>query len=108
MTTPPPPKQVSIAPLLKRLSSPAPQDNTVKASDIALAFSRTFENELNYTQLASLLTLLHSTGKDRHPDVIAKCAQAMREAAVPVDSTRLRAAVRKRRESARRIQGRTL
>ena len=94
----PPPKQVSIAPLLKRLSSPAPQDNTVKPDDIALAFSRTFENELNHTQLASLLTLLHSTGKDRHPDVIAKCAQAMRDAAVQVDKRKLRQVVRQRRK----------
>ena len=93
-----PPTPVSIAPLLKRLSSPAPQDNTVKASDIALAFSRTFDNQLNHTQLSALLTLLHSTGKDRHPDVIAKCAQAMRDAAVQVDKRRLRAVVRKRRK----------
>lgn len=96
MTTAPP-KQVSIAPLLKLLSVPPPKDNTVKAEDIALAFSRTFENELNHTQLAALLTLLHSTGKDRHPDVIAKCAQAMRHAAVHVDDQKLRAVVRKRK-----------
>ena len=94
----PPPKHVSIAPLLKLLSSPPPKDNTVKAEDIALAFSRTFENELNHTQLAPLLTLLHSTGKDRHPDVIAKCAQAMRDAAVQVDKRNLRAVVHKRRK----------
>ena len=97
MTTPPP-KQVSIAPLLKILSRPLPQDNTVKASDIALAFSRTFDNELNPTQLAALLTLLHSTGKDRHPDVIAKCAQAMRDAAVQVDKRKLQSVVNKRRK----------
>ena len=94
----PQPKHVSIAPLLKLLSSPPPRDNTVKAEDIALAFSRTFENELNHTQLASLLTLLHSTGKDRHPDVIAKCAAAMRDAAVQVDKRKLRDVVRKRRK----------
>ncbi|EXJ68295.1 anthranilate phosphoribosyltransferase [Cladophialophora psammophila CBS 110553] len=97
MTDPPPPKHVSIAPLLKKLSAPSPQDNSVKAEDIALAFSRTFENELNPTQLAALLTLLHSTGKDRHPDVIAKCAESMRDAAVQVDKHRLREVVRKRK-----------
>ncbi|KAJ9607769.1 anthranilate phosphoribosyltransferase [Cladophialophora chaetospira] len=94
----PTPKHVSIAPLLKLLSVPPPKDNPVKAEDIALAFSRTFENELNPTQLAALLTLLHSTGKDRHPDVIAKCAQSMRDAAVQVDKRKLRDVVRKRRK----------
>ncbi|KIW95158.1 anthranilate phosphoribosyltransferase [Cladophialophora bantiana CBS 173.52] len=97
MADPPPPKHVSIAPLLKKLSAPSPQDNSVKAEDIALAFSRTFENELNPTQLAALLTLLHSTGKDRHPDVIAKCAESMRDAAVQVDKHKLREVVRKRK-----------
>ncbi|KAH0844697.1 anthranilate phosphoribosyltransferase [Fonsecaea monophora] len=97
MADPPPPKYVSIAPLLKKLSAPSPQDNSVRAEDIALAFSRTFENELNPTQLAALLTLLHSTGKDRHPDVIAKCAESMRDAAVQVDKQKLREVVRKRK-----------
>ncbi|KIX94420.1 uncharacterized protein Z520_09806 [Fonsecaea multimorphosa CBS 102226] len=92
-----PPKYVSIAPLLKKLSAPPPLDNNVKAEDIALAFSRTFDNQLNPTQLAALLTLLHSTGKDRHPDVIAKCAQSMRDAAVQVDKHKLREVVRKRK-----------
>ncbi|KIW31920.1 anthranilate phosphoribosyltransferase [Cladophialophora immunda] len=92
-----PPKYVSIAPLLKKLSAPAPQDNSVKAEDIALAFSRTFDNQLNPTQLAALLTLLHSTGKDRHPDVIARCAASMRDAAVQVDKQKLREVVRKRK-----------
>jgi anthranilate phosphoribosyltransferase len=91
-------RHVSIAPLLKSLSNPPPRENSVKAEDIALAFSRTFENELNHTQLAALLTLLHSTGKDRHPDVIAKCAQAMRDAAVQVDDKRLKEVVAKRRK----------
>src|SRR5882757_3554390 len=93
----PPPKHVSIAPLLKKLSAPSPQDNTVKAEDIALAFSRTFDNQLNGTQMAALLTLLHSTGKDRHPDVIAKCAESMRDAANHVDKRLLRNAVGKRK-----------
>ncbi|OAP60806.1 anthranilate phosphoribosyltransferase [Fonsecaea erecta] len=91
------PKYVSIAPLLKKLSAPPPHDNSVNADDIALAFSRTFDNQLNPTQLAALLTLLHSTGKDRHPDVIAKCAASMRDAAVQVDKQKLREVVRKKR-----------
>ncbi|KIX04263.1 anthranilate phosphoribosyltransferase [Rhinocladiella mackenziei CBS 650.93] len=92
-----PPQYVSIAPLLKKLSAPRPQDNYVNAEDIALAFSRTFENQLNATQLAALLTLLHSTGKDRHPDVIAKCAESMRNAANQADKQRLREVVGKRK-----------
>jgi len=90
---------VSIAPLLKKLSAPAPQSNKVDAEEIALAFSRTFENRLNGTQLASLLTLLHSTKKDRHPDVIAKCAQSMRDAANQVDRQYLRQVIGKRKRS---------
>lgn len=97
MTTPPPPRHVSIAPLLKKLSAPSPQDNRVNAEDIALAFSRTFEDQLNGTQLAALLTLLHSTGKDRHPEVIAKCAASMRDAAVPTNKRQLSEAVRKKK-----------
>lgn len=100
-----PPRHVSIAPLLKKLSSPAPQDNSVNAEDIALAFSRTFEDQLNGTQLASLLTLLHSTGKDRHPDVIAKCAESMRNAANPANKQKLRKAVGKRKRGVGSYRG---
>ncbi|KAK5465256.1 anthranilate phosphoribosyltransferase [Exophiala xenobiotica] len=92
-------RHVSIAPLLKKLSAPSPQDNNVKAEDIALAFSRTFEDQLNSTQLASLLTLLHSTGKDRHPDVIARCAASMRDAAIQVNKQQLKKVIGKRKRS---------
>ncbi|RMZ92436.1 hypothetical protein DV736_g348, partial [Chaetothyriales sp. CBS 134916] len=97
-----PPKYVSIAPLLKALSSPPPHSEhhpayTISSSDIALAFSRTFENLLSPTQLAALLTLLHSTGRDRHPDVIAKCAASMRDAATKVDAKTLVSVLGKRK-----------
>ncbi|RMZ78926.1 hypothetical protein DV737_g3684, partial [Chaetothyriales sp. CBS 132003] len=97
-----PPKYVSIAPLLKALSSPPPHSPhhpayTVSSSDIALAFSRTFENLLNPTQLAALLTLLHSTGRDRHPDVIAKCAASMCDASTKVDAKTLASVLGKRK-----------
>lgn len=92
---------VSIAPLLKILSEPPPKPNNVPAKDIALAFSRTFENRLNSSQLAALLTLLHSTGKDKHPDVIAECAAVMREAAVTIDTKRLAQVIGKRK----RVEG---
>ncbi|KAK5259065.1 anthranilate phosphoribosyltransferase [Exophiala xenobiotica] len=101
----PSPRHVSIAPLLKKLSAPSPQDNNVKAEDIALAFSRTFEDQLNSTQLASLLTLLHSTGKDRHPDVIARCAASMRDAAVQVNKQQLKKVIGKRKRSLGKYNG---
>ncbi|KIV79275.1 anthranilate phosphoribosyltransferase [Exophiala sideris] len=99
------PRKVSIAPLLKRLSAPAPQDNNVNAEDIALAFSRTFEDELSGTQLSALLTLLHSTGKDRHPDVVARCAQSMRDAAVPINHQQLRTVIGKRKRGLGKYRG---
>ncbi|RMZ80359.1 hypothetical protein DV738_g2851, partial [Chaetothyriales sp. CBS 135597] len=99
---PQPPQYVSIAPLLRALSSPPPHSEhhpayTISSSDIALAFSRTFENLLSPTQLAALLTLLHSTGRDRHPDVIAKCAASMRDAAIQVDAKVLAPVLGKRK-----------
>jgi anthranilate phosphoribosyltransferase len=97
-TTPSQSKHVSIAPLLKRLAAIPQASHLVPSDDIALAFSRTFEDALNPTQLAALLTLLHSTGYDRHPDVIAKCAGAMREAANTVDFAKLKNVVGKRRK----------
>lgn len=97
--------KVSIAPLLKKLSAPAPQDNNVNAEDIALAFSRTFEDELTGTQLAALLTLLHSTGKDRRPDVIARCAQSMRDAAIQVNKQQLTKVIGKRKRGLGKYRG---
>ena len=99
------PRKVSIAPLLKKLSAPAPYDNNVNAEDIALAFSRTFEDELSGTQLSALLTLLHSTGKDRHPAVVAKCAQSMRDAAVPINDQQLRTVIGKRKRGFGKYRG---
>ncbi len=94
-------QHVSIAPLLKTLARTTPTNPSptpvIPSDDIALAFSRTFEDCLNSTQLAALLTLLHSTGYDRHPDVIAKCAAAMRDAANKVEPTLLRQVIGKRK-----------
>ena len=94
-TTPTP---ISISDLLKRLSSPTTHPN-VSPSEISLAFSRIFENRLSSTQLAAFLTLLHSTGLDRSPTVIASCASAMRDAALPIDRPTLRSIVRKRKRT---------
>lgn len=79
---------VSITPLLKRLW-PSPGDNNVTASEIAEAISHIFTDSLSPVQTGALLTCLHFTGWDRKADVLAKCAEAMREAASPVDKEAL-------------------
>ena len=97
------PEPVSISPLLKRLAYPRDGNVTwgeqgldVEAEEIASAFSLIFEDRLSIIQTAAFLTLLHSTRKDRDPEVIAKCAQRMREAANPIDKPALSTAVKKR------------
>ena len=89
------PERVSITPLLKRLAYPTANAD-VRPEEIASAFSLIFENCLSVTQLSAFLTLLHSTGKDKHPEVIARCASGMREAASQVDKSTLRTAVRRK------------
>lgn len=89
------PNQVSISPLLKNLAYPAP-NAPVTASEIAAAFALIFEDRLSPIQTAALLTLLHSTGKDREAAVIAQCSQRMREAACQVERTALKKAVKAR------------
>ncbi|PLB42482.1 anthranilate phosphoribosyltransferase [Aspergillus candidus] len=89
------PNQVSISPLLKNLAYPAP-NAPVTASEIAAAFALIFEDRLSPIQTAALLTLLHSTGKDREAAVIAQCSQRMREAASQVDRTALKKAIKAR------------
>jgi anthranilate phosphoribosyltransferase len=95
-TQPPPPPPVSIADLLKRLASPTAHPH-VSPSEISLAFSRIFENRLSSAQLAAFLTLLHSTSLDREPPIIAACAQAMRDAALPISRPQLKSVIGKRK-----------
>lgn len=87
---------VSISPLLKRLAYPATADIRVSAEDIASAFALIFENQLSDIQTAALLTLLHSTEKDKQADVIALCSHRMREAACQIDKPSLRKVVQSR------------
>ena len=89
------PEPVSISPLLKRLAYPSAKE-AVEASEIASAFSLIFENRLSVVQTAAFLTLLHATGKDKHPEVIAKCAHRMREAANQIEKYSLRMAVKQK------------
>ncbi|EON67447.1 anthranilate phosphoribosyltransferase [Coniosporium apollinis CBS 100218] len=87
--------KLTITPLLKRLW-PQPASEDVSASEIALAISHIFTNSLTDVQTGALLTALHFTGRDRQADVIAKCAEAMRDAAAPVDEQSLRAVIKRR------------
>ncbi|MCJ1407658.1 anthranilate phosphoribosyltransferase [Ptychographa xylographoides] len=88
------PSTISIAPLLKGLSGDSHEQIT--ADEIASAVALIFENQLSIIQCSSLLTLLHVTKRDREPDVIAKCAKRMREAAAQVDRKALRDVVKKK------------
>lgn len=90
------PEVISISPLLKRLAYPATADIQVSAEDIASAFALIFEDRLSDIQTAALLTLLHSTGKDKDAAVIAKCSHRMREAASQIDKASLKKAVKAR------------
>ena len=66
------------------------------AEEIASAFALIFEDRLSQIQTAALLTLLHSTGKDRQADVIAKCSQCMRDAACQVEKGPLKKIIKSR------------
>lgn len=86
MSTQPATDPLSISPLLQGLASPEPSRRQhVSTLDIAAAFALIFENRISHTQMAVFLALLHSTGLDREPEVIALCAEKMRDAAVQVD-----------------------
>lgn len=89
------PPHISIAPLLKQFDSRSSKYKP-SADEIALALSHIFTNRLSPVQTAALLTFLHATGRDREGDVIAKCAERMREAAAQVDKKALKEIVRER------------
>ncbi|KAI9768368.1 MAG: anthranilate phosphoribosyltransferase [Geoglossum simile] len=91
----PEPTKISITPLLRRLW-PNPGETNVTADEIALAISHIFTDQLSSVQTGALLTALHFTGWDRKADVIAACAQSMRDAAWSVDEDALREVVKER------------
>jgi anthranilate phosphoribosyltransferase len=98
------PQNISITPLLRRLW-PSPGENNVTAEEVALAISHIFTDQLSPVQTGALLTCLHFTGWDRRADVIAKCAEAMREAASHVDRDELARVVKARGRSEGDYQG---
>ncbi|KAL2067061.1 hypothetical protein VTL71DRAFT_1485 [Oculimacula yallundae] len=88
-------QHISITPLLRRLW-PSPGENKVTADEIALAITHIFTDQLSPVQTGALLTCLHFTGWDRRPDVIAKCAEAMRDAASQIDRVAVETVVKAR------------
>ena len=88
---------VSIAPLLAQLHGESPSTSKKDvAMEIAAALTLIFENQLSPVQCASLLTILHYSGKERDPLVLAKCGQHMRDAAFQVDREALRQVVKRK------------
>lgn len=71
----------NIKPLLSKLW---PDSNAVTADEIAVAISHFFTNQVTEAQTASLLMALHFTKLDFKAEVLAKCAAAMRQAAVQI------------------------
>ena len=84
-----------IGTLLKDLRPTIQGHTEAEASDIAAAVSKIFTNELSPVQAALLLYTLSLTGLEHRPDVLARCATVMRNAAVPIDGAELNAAVRR-------------
>ncbi|KAL1879689.1 hypothetical protein VTK73DRAFT_6864 [Phialemonium thermophilum] len=87
--------QVDIKPLLSRLW-PLEPHKPVTADEIAEAISYFFTNQISDVQAGSLLMCLHFTGLDRQPEVLAKCAAAMRKAAAQINAAELRSVVESR------------
>ncbi|KAK0272624.1 anthranilate phosphoribosyltransferase [Friedmanniomyces endolithicus] len=86
---------VSIAPLLKRLST-LDSARQVSAHEIAAAVALVFTNSISPVPFALLLWALHTTGQDHSPEVLAACAASMRGAAAQVNTAALRQVVKQK------------
>lgn len=87
---------LAIGNLLKTLRPIKVEAPEAQASDIAFAISNIFTNELSPVQAGLLLYTLSLTGLEQRPDVLARCATVMRNAAVPIEGAELKAALKKR------------
>ena len=92
MAHPQSPHWISISPLLKTFTGP--KKETVTAEEIAAVLGLVFNNQLSDIQLASFLTLLRASDRDREPKTLAKCAEVMRDAAVALDGQALHDIIR--------------
>ncbi|PHH65493.1 hypothetical protein CDD81_2273 [Ophiocordyceps australis] len=93
---------VDIKPLLTRLW---PIDTEVTADEVAEAISHFFTNQVTEAQTASLLMAMHFTKLDFRPDVLAKCARVMMDAAAPIPVKELNNVLARRDLSQGNYQG---
>jgi hypothetical protein len=84
---------VDLKPLLAKMW---PMNATVTADEIAEAIAHFFTNQVSEAQTASLLMALHFTKMDFQAEVLAKCAAAMRKAAVPIPVDELKVIIDQR------------
>ena len=99
------PEPVSINPLLKALRPSEVSMPEVTAEEIALAVSNIFVNKLSPVQSALLLYNLSITGLEQRPDVLARCATAMRAAASELDVQALEEVMRRKNLSSGDYRG---
>ncbi|KAI4258233.1 MAG: hypothetical protein LQ352_001286 [Teloschistes flavicans] len=92
--------QVKLNPTDKEISSVVEdlRSGNAQPEDIANTIYKILSNELSdEAQIASFLALLSSSGLDRKPAVVARCAQAMRRQASRIDQQSLLNIVQSRR-----------
>ena len=91
------PSLISIAPLLKHIQKV--EKHIVAESivdEISSALSLIFQNRLSVPQCSVLLFYLHYSGLGRHPLILSRCAESMRDAAAQIDRKALREITRRR------------
>ena len=87
------PPPMAVNDLLKSLRPATISTPPASAEDIAFAIAQVFSNELSQVQTVLLLYNLSLTGLEQRPDVLARCATAMRAAAVPLDIEAIRSTI---------------
>ncbi|KAI9735149.1 MAG: anthranilate phosphoribosyltransferase [Cirrosporium novae-zelandiae] len=88
-------EKIPITPLLKQLAY-FRTEGRATADQIAAAFALIFKDQLSPVQVASFLVLLHMSERDWDPEVIVRCAEQMRLAALQTDRDALRAIAKER------------
>lgn len=88
---------VSISALLKKLST-LESARKCSAEEVAAAVSLIFTNSLSPVQFGVLLWALHTTNLDHQADVLAACANSMRDAAAQVNEEALHDVIKRRRK----------
>ncbi|CZT16727.1 related to anthranilate phosphoribosyltransferase [Ramularia collo-cygni] len=91
-------QQVSISPLLKRLST-LESARGVSSKEIAAAVALIFTDSLSPVQFGLLLWALHTTNLDHSAEVLAACASSMRVNAAQVDTAKLHSVVKRKHKA---------